>query len=209
MRDDRSLLNSGYETRSCSVCTQSTANSNNHEQAERGLPLQQTSGKPLTTVVLHPATVNSPVRTLRRLSGEILTKSKFMTIGAYYCYEFRVRKELARQMKKDKEVKRGSVSLLIGGVAIFLTMVEYRAYIDNTKRFFYHVHSQKSIRRYPGQVQFQSLFHQPFLPIHRFPGRFLLRLPLRFLSPVPCPAITGHPSESCYSIPSRYIRSSS
>ena len=83
-----------------------------------------------------------------------------------------------------------------------LTMVEYRVYIDNTKIFFCDVLFQKSIPKYLRQIQFQSLFRQPFLPIHRFPVwfpvRFLIRLPLRFVSPVPCPVITGHPSESSY-----------
>jgi len=117
-----------------------------------------------------------------------------------------------RKRGQDEEVQRSQeriVSILIGGVAVWLTcltMVEYGVYIENTKRIFYHVLSRKSIRRYLGQIVFQSFFRQTFFPIHRFPVR--IRLPLRcFFSPVPCPAITGYPPESSYCIPSRYIGS--
>lgn len=91
---------------------------------------------------------------------------------------------------------------MIRGVAVLftcLTMVEYKVYIDNRKRCFNHVLSRNSIRRYPGYIEPQSLFHQPFWPLHRFSVRFVLRFPLQFVSPVPYRVITGHPSKSSFS----------
>lgn len=79
--------------------------------------------------------------------------------------------------------QEGSVSVLIGGVAIIhrcLTGVEYRVHIENTKRFFHHVCSRKAFRGLQWKICFGSLFCYALGSIYLFPQRVLLHLPGSF-----------------------------
>ena len=91
---------------------------------------------------------------------------------------------------------------------VSLTMVEYRVYIDNTKIF-----SPCPLPEILPEMPRENMVPVPFpssIPLHPpVSSTVASTVSSPVYAPVSYPGTTGHVCKSSYSIPARYIRSSS